>query len=38
MCKKEVYSNPDKAKEVNISYKNLLQELEKLYDNLSDIN
>ncbi len=38
MCKKEVYSNPDKAKQVNISYKILLQELEELYDKLSDYN
>jgi ATP-binding cassette subfamily F protein 3 len=35
MCKQEIYSNPDKSKKVNISYKILLQELEELYDKLS---
>lgn len=37
LCKPEIYSNPEKAREVNIMYKKVLEELEWLYDSLDEI-
>lgn len=37
MCEPEVYSNPDKSKEVNNKYTALVAELENLYDSLDHI-
>jgi len=37
LCKPEIYSNPDKAREVNGRYTALLAELEQLYDSLDDV-
>jgi len=34
LCEPEVYANPDKAREVNTAYNNLLIELEQLYEQL----
>jgi len=37
LCKPEIYSNPDKAKEVNNKYTALVAELEYLYNSLDEI-